>query len=173
MVTRRASDEQLNEILATPLFAKFRYIEGDEVSTPSAEDATARKHVDELEKRIDGFMGHMFGVDGRGGAFDELKDDMKHIVDVTEQTQQEVRNLCNLHKEDMQTVNHKLDMQKKDIDNIGGIARNARDKAEEAAAAKGRGAREFWGKVVQAAIPIMVMGAFTLLVLGIRSWVAQ
>jgi len=164
---------QLDEILGTPLYGKFLVVEeGQDMSTAS-EDKTARAQVAQLNERFAGLEGHLFGRDGSNGAFGELKADIKTILKVTSDTKNEVAKICERHNHDMQEMNMRMALQKKDIDNIGNIARTARDSVDDIKLQKGSGLREFGKKVLYAFIPIVITGLVVLLTLGLREWVAS
>lgn len=165
-------ERQLNALLVHPLGTRFVPIV-EETVTAGTEDKMARAQIGQLNERFAGLEGHLFGRDGTNGAFGELKTDIKTMLSLQHETMEQVTNLCQKQSSDVQAINMSLALQKKDLDNVGAIAREARELATTVVKASSGRLTKVWAKVWPMVASVLLVGIAAAIWRGIAQMLAE
>lgn len=83
--------------------------------------------IDMLRSEFDGLKSWLTGPDGRGGILDEMRDDLKSLEQGQRQIEERLSTTAVTQMADKAALEAQISSVKNDVDNVGDIARAARD----------------------------------------------
>lgn len=119
-------------------------------------------HIQELQASFSSMNGILFGNNGNNGAIQQIQSGQEKILSEIESTRREMSNFIVAQERKNTEIEMQVKQNRKDIDGVGKIARDLRDKPAQ-----------MQKTIVAAVLPTVIVGVLGLLIFGIRYWLTN